>query len=178
MPLFIRQHPSALSNITFVFMLYWLNVMHEVLLRLSSLVNCYDSHSSKRTLLLVLISWWQIGIFRFNISISLTYRGDLHGSVIPSACNLTFAKTLSVLWPIEILGLQHRHTCKPRNIIGIDEQRRFDYFFWRSRVRTKYDCRQNLVTSVMSARKENSSGRPSAYADTLEVGYVEESQKV
>ena len=39
-----------------------------------------------------------------------------------------------------ILGLQHRlhrYTCKPRNIIGMDEQRRFDFFlFWQSRVRT------------------------------------------
>ena len=107
-----RQHPWALSNITFVIMLYWLDVT-KCLLKLSSLVNSYDTHSSKITLLLVLISWWQISIFGFYISFSRTCRGGQHHSDIPVACNLTFSKTLTVLWLTEILCLQQRYTCRP-----------------------------------------------------------------
>ena len=107
------QHPQALSNITFVFMLHWLNVT-RCLLKLSSLVSSYDTHSSQITLLLVLIPWWQIGIFRFDISYVSSYISRRPRiSVISGACNLTFAKTLSVLRLTEILGLQQRHTCRP-----------------------------------------------------------------
>ena len=65
-----------------------------------------------------------------------------------------------------------------RNIIGMDERRTSDYFFAKPSQGSKHGCRQVLVTSVMSVRNEKSSGRPSAYANTLEIGYVEEWQKV
>ena len=49
-----------------------------------------------------------------------------------------------------------------RNIIGMDERRTFDYFFAKPSQGSKHDCRQFLVTSVMSARKEKSSGKPTS----------------
>ena len=75
--------------------------------------NNYDTHSSKITLLVVLILWWQISIFGFDISFPRTCRDGQQHSVIRVACNLTFSKTLSVLWPTEILGLQQWYTCRP-----------------------------------------------------------------